>query len=235
MMTMRARTRLVATATVLALPALVLMGCSSDSPGATRATQGFAPMEAAEGAIRLGTGQPGDEVGGDDGAVQDAAEILALEKEWAENQKPLGDASWLAESRYPDDYAFSYFEKDAPGMVIGFRGAAPAEVRAAFEATGLPYSIEEYVGFTSADVQVVVQSVVQQLATTDPTLQFAVGGAPDRGHRVIQVTAFTENDDAAAALFARVEGLDVPEGFTVVTDRQNSEITPLSASAVQGF
>lgn len=153
-------------------------------------------------------------------------EQIALDEEtWAREQKPLGDAAWIAESRYPDDFTYAYFASDPSRLVIGFRAVAPSEVRDALEATGLGFVIEENVGVNYADVHAVADSVVAQLP--DPGAQVAVGADPERGPRVIAVTVFTADDAAADEIAARAARLELPEGFSIVVNREYDEIKPL--------
>ena len=77
--------------------------------------------------------------------------FVGSEAFWLDNQKALADAAAAAEVGYPADYAYGYFDDDHRTLVIGFRSTAPAEVVAALEATGLPHTVEENVGFSSAE------------------------------------------------------------------------------------
>jgi len=143
-----------------------------------------------------------------------------------EKMGPLGSVAAWAETTYPDDFSYAYFAADPERLVIGFRDAAPGGVRDAFDATGLGFVIEEGVGVNHAEAQEVADAVAAELLTPDST-PAAVGLAPDRGARVIGVTAFTPDDAAADDLAARVARLDLPEGYSIVLSREYEEISAL--------
>ena len=142
------------------------------------------------------------------GVTLEQLDYSAEEIEWATYQNPLAQAATLVTTDFPDDYAVAYFGPNRT-FTIAFSGDAPAGAIATLDATGLPYSTLEGLGFTEADYEaasnLVSRQVSQALAAADlsPAASFSVDSditvAPD----VIVVT-ITGDDEAArqAALSA---------------------------------
>jgi hypothetical protein len=107
----------------------------------------------------------------EDESTLEEAPLTEAEEQWTLNQKPLGDAAAIAENKYADDFAYGYFSEDGLKFVIGFRQSAPEEVKTAFKATNLPFSIEENVGFNAADRHRIVDSIGAQLKPPASSLQ----------------------------------------------------------------
>ncbi|TFC02808.1 hypothetical protein E3O42_07725 [Cryobacterium adonitolivorans] len=122
------------------------------------------------------------------------------EQEWALYQKPLGDAAHVIETDFIDHFAFAYFGPSR-SVTIGFAGDAPAGAIAALDATGLPYSTIEGVGFTVVDSQAAVRAVGKKVtdalveAALMPAVLFSVGSDPtiQPGSIVVTITG----DEAA--------------------------------------
>ena len=83
--------------------------------------------------------------------------------EWALHQKPMGDAASVIEEQFADEYAFAYFGSAARTFTIAFAGTAPAGAQALLDATGLPYTSIEDVGFTDSEYQAAVRAVTKQV------------------------------------------------------------------------
>jgi hypothetical protein len=124
-----------------------------------------------------------------------------LEQEWALYQKPWGDAASVIETEFAADYAYCYFG-DARTFTMGFAGDAPAGAIAYLDATGLPYTTVEGVGFSQAEYQAATDDVANQIidaleeAGLGSTAGFTVGSDPTIYPGAISVTIL--GDDAAS-------------------------------------
>lgn len=150
------------------------------------------------------------------------------EQEWALYQKPLGDAASVIETEFIDQFAFAYFGPSR-SFTIGFAGDAPAGAIAGLDATGLPYSTIEGLGFTVVDSQAAAQAVGKQVtdalveAGLMPAVLFSVGSDPTIQPGTIVVTI--TGDDAAtrqAGLAAvGTPAVSAPFSVTVIEGGEN--------------
>lgn len=123
------------------------------------------------------------------------------EQEWALYQKPLGDAASVIETEFADDYAYCYFGESRT-FTMGFAGDAPSGAIAALDATGLPYTTVEGLGFSATEYQAAADDVTSQVidaldeAGLRSTAGFMVGSDPtiQPGAIVVSITG----DDAAS-------------------------------------
>ena len=123
------------------------------------------------------------------------------EQEWALHQKPLGDAASVIETGFADDYAYCYFGESRT-FTMGFAGDAPAGAIAVLDATGLPYTTVEGLGFSATEYQAAADAVTNQvIAALDEaglrsTAGFMAGSDPRIQPGRIVVTIM--GDDAAS-------------------------------------
>jgi hypothetical protein len=174
------------------------------------------PNVVSPSSLQVERGRP-DGQGGD--AILKEAPLSEEETFWTEKQKPLGDAAWLAESKYPDDFAYGYFTDEGLRFVIGFRESAPDEVVTALKATGLPFSVEEGVGYNATEQSAVVDQVSKKLQEqASDNVVFGVGAAPELGPGVLRLLAY--GDFAAAKNRSEdvSQRLALPEGYSVVIE-----------------
>jgi len=124
------------------------------------------------------------------------------EQEWALYQKPLGDAASVIETGFADDYAYCYFGESRT-FTMGFAGDAPAGAIAVLDATGLPYTTVEGLGFSATEYQAAADAVTNQVidafdeAGLRSTAGFMAGSDPRIQPGTIVVTIM--GDDAQAA------------------------------------
>ena len=148
----------------------------------------------------------GEELSPDDPAVL-AREIypgVSLEEldysddqvEWALHQKPMGDAASVIEEQFADEYAFAYFGSATRTFTIAFAGTAPAGAQALLDATGLPYTSIENVGFTDSEYQAAARAVTKQVqAKLIAGAGFSI--SPDPTITPGAITVAIDGDDAA--------------------------------------
>lgn len=123
------------------------------------------------------------------------------EQEWALHQKPLGDAASVIETEFVDDYSYCYFGESRT-FTMGFAGDAPTAAIAALDATGLPYTTVEGLGFSATEYQAAADTVTKQVidALDEASLRsiagFTVGSDPTVQPGAIVVSIV--GDDAAS-------------------------------------
>ena len=141
------------------------------------------------------------------------------EVEWALHQKPMGDAASVIEEQFAGEYAFAYFGSDHRSFTIAFDGTAPAGALALLDATGLPYTSIEDVGFTDAEYQAAVNAVSKQVqAKLISGAGFSI--SPDPTIAPGAITVAIDGDDEATRQ-RMLDGLgtitvDAPFSVTVV-------------------
>jgi hypothetical protein len=107
---------------------------------------------------------PADSAGAQSGAAADVpadASDPADEEFWTLNQAPLGTAAAAIEERFPNDFAYAFFD-DASAMHVAFAGRAPADAATLLQSTGLPFVLVESVGFTYAEYQAAGEDLSEQ-------------------------------------------------------------------------
>jgi len=123
------------------------------------------------------------------------------EQEWALYQKPMGDAASVIETEFADAYAYCYFGESRT-FTMGFAGDAPAGAIAVLDATGLPFTTVEGLGFSATEYQAAADAVTDQVidaldgAGLRSTTGFMVGSDPTIAPGAIVVTIM--GDDAAS-------------------------------------
>ena len=118
------------------------------------------------------------------------------EVEWALHQKPMGDAASVIEEQFADEYAYAHFGPAARTFTIAFDGTAPAGAFALLDATGLPYTSIENVGFTDSEYQAAARAVTKQVqAKLIAGAGFSI--SPDPTITPGAITVAIDGDDAA--------------------------------------
>ncbi|MEC5184682.1 hypothetical protein RCH12_002152 [Cryobacterium sp. MP_3.1] len=190
-------------AAILAAGALCLGVALAPAPGPSEASDAAAPWR--------GTEHAGAGLATDHDAIM-AREIYPghtlgelnyspQEQEWALYQKPLGDAASVIETEFADDYAYCYFGESRT-FTMGFAGDAPAGAIAVLDATGLPFTTVEGLGFSATEYQAATGAVSRQViealdeAGLRSTVGFTVESDPTIQPRAIVVSI--TGDDAAS-------------------------------------
>lgn len=217
----------------IGLTVLALSGCAAPS---TTAVGSSATTSAAVGAEEvlpeqwgIFTAETGDEKVGpsveEELAVADQAESTgtplelapysAEEEEWARTQAPLGTAAAAIEQRFASESAYNYFD-DSNALVVAFAGSAPAEAVSLLEATQLPFSIVENVGFNRAEYLAAVSDVSAQARQfVSSEVQTWVAPAPDVAPGAIVVTVNSRDETLRVPTSAQVRSVSVEEPFSV--------------------
>lgn len=87
----------------------------------------------------------------------------------------------------------------------------------ALDATGLPYVIEENIGFNEADYQCEGAVVGERLKSiVSPNTQFMVGPSPELGTGTITVRLMLTDDSAAGRAATLLSELTVAPPFSVL-------------------
>lgn len=211
---------------ILATAALSLGIALAPTPGPSE------PAEAATVAWRV-TEHPGAGLASDHDSVM-AREIYPghtlaeldyspEEQEWALYQKPLGDAASVIETEFADDYAYCYFGHSRT-FTMGFAGDAPAGAIAVLDATELPYTTVEGLGFSALEYQAAADAVTDQVidaldeAGLRSTAGFMVGSDPTLAPGAIVVTIMGDDAASREAGLAAVgtPSISAPYSVTVV-------------------
>ena len=145
------------------------------------------------------------------------------EQEWALYQKPLGDAASVIETGFADDYAYCYFGESRT-FTMGFAGDAPAGAIAVLDATGLPYTTVEGLGFSATEYQAAADAVTNQVidafdeAGLRSNAGFMVGSDPRIQPGTIVVTIMGDDTASRQAGMAAVgtPSISAPYSVTVI-------------------
>lgn len=142
------------------------------------------------------------------------APLTAEDKLWAKTQEPLGDAAALIQIEFPADYAYAYFSDVK--LVIGFANDAPDKAEQRLAQTGLPFEVEENVGFNEMAYIDEVDRLSEAFSEATPDgVYFTVAPTPNVSPSRILATFSSDaevqadRDDIANAL----RGSDVASPF----------------------
>jgi len=153
------------------------------------------------------------------------------EQEWALYQKPLGDAASVIETEFAHDYAYCYFG-DERTFTMGFAADAPAGAITTLDATGLPYTTVEGLGFSQTEYQaaadVVANQVVDALdeAGLTSTAGFTVGSDPTIHPGAIEGTILGDDAASRQAGMAAVGTPSISAPFSVTVVEGGGMIRP---------
>jgi len=142
------------------------------------------------------------------------------EQEWALYQKPLGDAASVIETEFAGDYAYCYFGESRT-FTMGFAGDAPAGAIALLDATGLPYTTVEDLGFSATDYQTAANTVADEVisaldeAGLRSTAGFMVSSDPTIAPGAIVVTIMGDDSASRQAGIAAVGSPSISAPFSV--------------------
>ncbi|WP_146215808.1 hypothetical protein [Cryobacterium arcticum] len=168
------------------------------------------------------------------GVTLEQLNYSAEEIEWATYQNPLAEAAALVTTEFPDDYSLAYFGPNRT-FTIAFSGDAPAGALATLDATGLPYSTLEGLGFTEADYQAASNNVSRQVSQAldaeelSPAASFSVNSDITKAPDVIVVTITGDDEVARQAALSAVGIPSVARPFvvTVVEGGENEYVIGL--------
>ena len=142
------------------------------------------------------------------------------EQEWALYQKPLGDAASVIETEFAGDYAYCYFGESRT-FTMGFAGDAPAGAIALLDATALPYTTVEDLGFSATDYQTAANTVADEVisaldeAGLRSTAGFMVSSDPTIAPGAIVVTIMGDDPASRQAGIAAVGSPSISAPFSV--------------------
>ncbi|POH68026.1 MULTISPECIES: hypothetical protein [Cryobacterium] len=207
---------------ILAAAALCLGVALAPAPGTSEANEAAAPWRVTEHA---GAGLATDHDAIMAREIYPGHTLAELnyspqEQEWALYQKPLGDAASVIETEFADDYAYCYFG-ESHTFTMGFAGDAPAGAIAVLDATGLPYTTIEGLGFSATEYQAAADAVTSQVvdaldeAGLRSTAGFTVGSDPTTQPRVIVVSIMGDNAASRQAGMAAVGAPTISAPFSV--------------------
>ncbi|MFT4136165.1 hypothetical protein [Microbacterium sp.] len=169
------------------------------------------------GEAGLGTEKVGPS---DADAERDALEEAPLTDEeavWMTQQQPLGEVAYLAETSYPDDFAYAFFGAQGSAFTIGFKSDVPPGIVAELSKTGLSYSIDEHVGFTQSDYEDATSSIIHEFdELAAPAVQFVVRPTPEMSVGSITVTVHGGSEGTIAEAKRIFDSLTTPRPFETI-------------------
>lgn len=224
------RPTVIGVAAVGVVAAVVSIGLGVANAATPESSQTPSSEQSVIGEAGLGTDKVGPSDAESGGVALKEAPLTEEEAVWLSQQQPLGEVAYLAETSYPEQFAYAFFGTQGTDFKIGFKDDVPPEIIAALSKTGLSYSIDEHVGFTQSDYEDATASVIREFdVLAAPDVQFVVGPTPEISVGSITVTVHGGSEETIAEAKRIFDSLTAPRPFELTWGSPSNDQVTLSS------